>query len=1061
MKLTSMTIDRTRTMMSLLAAIMFAGIVSYSAAPIETDPDVAIPVIFVMIPHEGISPEDSERLLVRPMELELRTVVGVEEINAYAAEGRATLVVEFDSSFDQDQALLDVRNAVDIAKTRLPATAEEPIVEEVSASDFPIITIAVGGDGVTDRVRYRVARQIRDEVESIADVLEARLGGNREELLEAVIDPARLEAYGITNEEMLTAVARNNRLIAAGSVMSGRGSFSVKIPSVIESARDVLSIPIKATSDGAVTLADLVTLRRTFKDATSYTRTNGTTAVVIEVTKRQGTSIVDVVAEVRQLVEEMLPSFPANVQISYINDQTTFTADLISTLEGNISTAMFLVLTVVVATIGVRSGLLVALGIPFSFMFAFIIINLLDYTYNFMTMFGMLLGLGMLIDGAIVVVEIADRKLKEGETPRAAYIYAIRRMFLPVLASTLTTLAAFLPLMLWPGVTGQFMRYLPVTVFAVLTGSLLYALVFAPVLGAMISRRQPAEEKSVGSLVEQGRFDELGGITGIYARMIGFSTNHPLLVIGATLAILYGIVWLYAVVGKGSQFFIDVEPNLTGVNVAARGNFSTEELNDIVEDVERRVMEQGHIGSIYTRSGSQGISFGGSGTTPDRVGSMFIELTDRRQRDIDGFEVVSLYEQAIAEIPGVRAEMNLIEPGPPIGKDIQIQLSGDDLESLTANTRRLSAYLNTLPGLTAVDDTAPVPGIEWQLEVDRPKAAMAGADVTSVGAAVQLITNGVLAGKYRPDDVDDEVDIRVRYPEEYRGASHINQLRVTTNAGQVPISSFVERVAKPKVSTIFRQDGRRVMYVRANTTQGVLTNDMLDEIRAWVDAEGLGQADGIKVRYRGANEEEQETNQFILVSFTLALMVMGILLVTQFNSFYQALLILSAVVMSTVGVLLGLLITGHPFSAIMSGVGVVALAGIIVNNNIVLIDTFNYLRRENPGWDLQRVIMTTGCQRLRPVFLTTFTTGFGLLPMASGLSIDLLGREVELGGPVASYWELLASAIVSGITFATLLTLIVTPAMLIAPEAIRGIFRKGSAKLGQLLPAKASASSET
>ena len=1040
MKLTSMTIDRTRTMMSLLAAVMFAGIVSYATAPIETDPDVAIPVIFVMIPHEGISPEDSERLLARPMEFELRTIEGVEEINTYAAEGRATLVVEFDSNFDQDQALIDVRNAVDTAKTRIPDTAEEPIIEEVSSTDFPIITIAVGGEGVPDRVRYRIARQIRDEVESIGDVLEARLGGDREELLEAVIDPSRLEAYGITNEEMLTAIARNNRLIAAGSVMSGRGSFSVKIPSVIESARDVLSIPIKATSDGVVTLEDVVTLRRTFKDATSYTSTNGAVAAVIEVTKRQGSSIIDVVADVRRVVGEMQRDFPANVQISYINDQTSFTSDLISTLEGNISTAVFLVLTVVVATVGVRSGLLVAFGIPFSFMFAFIIISLLDYTYNFMTMFGMLLGLGMLIDGAIVVVEMADRKLKEGEAPRAAYIYAIKRMALPVLASTLTTLAAFLPLMLWPGVTGQFMKYLPVTVFAVLTGSLLYALVFAPVLGAMISRQRSAAEGNPNALVDQGRFDELGGILGAYARLIKFSTTHPLLIIGLTLAVLYSIVWLYAVAGQGSQFFIDVEPNFTGVNVAVRGNYSTEELRDIVQDVEKRVMDQGHIGSIYTRSGAQGVSFGGSGTTPDRVGSMFIEMTDRRVRDLDGFEIEAMYERAIQNLPGVRAEISPYEPGPPVGKDIQIQLSGLDLAILTAETRKLSAYLKALDGMVAVDDTAPVPGIEWQVVVDRPKAAMAGADVTSIGAAVQLITNGVLAGKYRPDDVDDEVDIRVRYPEEYRGASHMDQLRVTTNEGQVPISSFVERIAKPKVSTIFRQDGQRVMYVRGNTAQGVLVNDKLAEISAWVDAEGL--APGVKIRYRGASEEQQETNDFISVSFTLALMVMGILLVTQFNSFYQALLILSAVVMSTVGVLLGLLITGHPFSAIMSGVGVVALAGIIVNNNIVLIDTFNYLRRENPGWDLQRVIMTTGCQRLRPVFLTTFTTGFGLLPMASGISIDLIGREIEFGGPVASYWEILASAIVSGLSFATLLTLIVTPSMLIAPEAVRNMTRR-------------------
>ena len=354
----------------------------------------------------------------------------------------------------------------------------------------------------------------------------------------------------------------------------------------------------------------------------------------------------------------------------------------------------------------------------------------------------------------------------------------------------------------------------------------------------------------------------------------------------------------------------------------------------------------------------------------------------------------------------------------------------------------------TMEGLVAVDDTSPVPGIEWQVRVDRAKAAMSGADVSSVGAAIQLITNGVLVGKYRPDDVDDEVDIRVRYPEAYRGISQLDSLRVSTSQGQVPISSFVEREPQPKVSTIFRQNSERVMYVRANTMQGVLPNDKVDEIRAWLADQQFDPS--IQVVFRGANEEEQAVNQFIGVAFTLALALMGILLVTQFNSFYQASLILSAVVMSTIGVFLGLIITGYPFSAIMTGIGIVALAGIIVNNNIVLIDTFNYLRRENPGWDLQRVIMTTGCQRLRPVFLTTFTTGLGLLPLASGVSIDLIGREVEVGGPIATFWVQLASAIVSGLSFATVLTLLVTPALLIAPEAIRGVI----ARVSSLVPGR-------
>jgi len=1042
----SAAIDRSRTVLSLFVVILIAGIVAYRTIPIEANPDVSVPVIVITIPHEGISPQDSERLLVRPMELELKKIEGVEELNAYAGEGSATLVVEFDSSFDSDQAVLDVREAVDKAKVKLPSTTEEPIINEVSAGDFPVLTIGIGGHNVPDRVLYKLARNLKDEIEGISEILEANIRGDREEVLEAIINPAQMEAYGITNEELLGAIARNNRLIAAGSVDTGRGSFSVKIPSLIESGRDVMSIPLKATSKGVVILEDVVTLKRTFKDARSHARANGKPAVAIEISKRVGTSLVDVSDKVKALVEEARKEFPPNVEISYIADQAPETVEQIGTLQGNISTAMFLVLTVVVAAVGLRSGILVAMGIPFSFLFAFIVLNAIGFTYNFMVMFGMLLGLGMLIDGAIVVVELAERRLGEGETPREAYIYATRRMFWPVVASVATTLAAFLPLMFWPGVTGQFMRYLPVTVFAVLIGSLLYALLFAPVLGTLISRQREKVVEGNAQLVDQGRFDELTGAVRYYAKVLNFATNHPISVVAMTLACLYGIVKWYEVAGNGSQFFVDVDPSFSMITVAAKGNYSSEELLDIVTDVESHVTAAGNIRTIYTSTGSGGISFGRGGSTADQIGSMLVEMTDRRTRDINGWEVEDLFRDAINDIPGVRAEVKSMEQGPPVGKDIQLQLQGNDLEALASATRTVRDHLDAMDDLIGVDDTAPVPGIEWEITVDKAKAAMLGADVASVGAAIQLITNGALVGRFRPDDVDDEVEIRVRYPEEYRSITQLDQLRVSTKEGQVPISSFVERKAKAKVSTIFRQNGVRVMYVRADTIAGVLADDKVTEIKEWLQTADIDP--GIKVIFRGANEEQDKTMDFIGFAFSLALALMGILLITQFNSFYQAALVLSAVVMSTIGVMLGLIITGYPFSAIMTGVGIVALAGIIVNHNIVLIDTYNYLKTENPEWSMQRVIVQTGCLRLRPVFLTTFTTGFGLFPMSIGVSVDLIGREIEVGGPIASFWVQLASAIVSGLTFATVLTLVVTPAMLMLPEAMRDIRGKVRARFG-------------
>lgn len=1043
MKMIEHAIKRSRTTLSIMFIIILAGLNAYFGIPLASNPDVEVPVIVVTIPHEGISPRDAERLLAKPMEVELRNIEGIDEISTYSGEGSATAVVKFQFPFDSDKALMDVREAVDKVKSKIPSTSEEPIIREISAGDFAVIIVSLGGKGVSERLLYNLALKLRDKIEVIPDVLEANLQGHREELLEAVIDPAQLEVYGITNQELIRAVSANNRLIAAGSLDTGRGSFSVKVPGLLENIKDVLDLPIKATAEGVITLSDVTRVRRTFKDASNFTRANGTHAISLEVSKRQAGNLIDVVNEIQAVVDKEKQSYPKNVTVSYQFNQAPEMIEQIDTLQGNISTAMFLVLTIVVAAVGLRSGLLVAMAIPVSFLFAFIVIEALGYSYNFMVMFGLLLALGMLIDGAIVVVEFADRKMAEGKSSEQAYVYAVQRMFWPVIASTLTTLAAFLPLMFWPGVTGGFMKYLPITVFAVLLGSLAYALVFVPVLGALFGKVS-SEDKSVRGYLEtmeHGDVTKLGGATGIYARTLKLTVDHPFIVIGLTAFILYSIVNAYITYGRGMVFFTSVDPTYSGVDIAVQGNFSAQETRDIVVDVERRVIEAGYVASYYTRTGGGGFSIYGGGGSADRVGVIRMELSDRRTRDLTGFEVQALHREAIKEVPGVRAEVIKMEMGPPVGKDIQIQLEADDLDILTRETRRVRDFLlDNVEGLISIDDSTPVPGIEWQVNVDRAQAAMFGVDITAVGTAVQLLTNGVLVGYYRPDDAEEEIDIRIRYPEDQRGIHQLDQLRVNTNKGMIPISSFVKREPVAKVSSIHRLDGKRVMFVSAGTEEGVLASDKVKEIGEWLENADIDPA--VTVTFRGANEEQDESMAFIGKAFSFALFLMGVLLVTQFNSFYQALLILSAVIMSTVGVLLGLLILNQAFSAIMTGVGIVALAGIIVNNNIVLIDTFNVLRKQNVNESIKDIIIRTGVQRLRPVFLTTFTTGFGLLPMASGISVDLIGRNVEIGGPVVTQFMQVSSAIVSGLSFATVLTLIVTPALLMLPHSLRSMISK-------------------
>jgi multidrug efflux pump len=1030
-------IARSRTTLLVMLMLVIGGLVARSAIPIAAEPHVEVPFFMVGIVHEGISPEDGERLLILPMETELRKVEGVKELTAYASEGSVTLLVEFEPDRNLNQAMVDVREAVDRAKPELPSTAEEPFIREQTTVDFPIIQINLVGNEVSERTLYNLAVTLRDDLRSVAGVLEVQLRGHREEVLEAIIDPNALASYRISNEELINTVLRNNRLIAAGSIDTGQGRFSVKVPSLIEGARDIFDLPIRSNGDTVVTLSDVATIRRTFKDRTGYARVNGRDTISLEVTNRANANVVDTVAAVKAVVDRHRPNMPSRVDVFYSQDQAPFASSQVTELQGNIFTALALVMILVVAAMGFRSGIIVGLGIPVSFLFALIFIYLLGYTFNFMVMFGMLLGLGMLIDGAIVVTEYADRKMTEGFERQSAYAMAAKRMFWPVTASIATTLAAFLPLMFWPGIAGKFMRYLPVTVFTVLIGSLVYALLFGPVLGALFGKAGTKDAKAIATLrqLEDGDPTTLRSVTGMYARLLAFSTRYAFVTLAVVLGVLVTTFWAYGEYGRGMTFFSDADPKFAEVSVYARGNLSADEADVLVREVEREVLEVDGIKGINTFSQVAGT--GGSRRGADRIGGMFIELHDEGERSRKGAQIFNEIRDRTASLAGIRVEVQKMEQGPPVGKPVQIEFSSYERALLDPAVSRVRAYMDTVPELRDIDDTRALPGIEWRLNVDRAQAALYGADVSQVGVAVQLVTNGVKVGEFRPEKAEDAVDIRVRYPTLERGISALDELKISTTNGLVPISNFVRREPSPSVDTLQRINGIPVKFIRANVADGVLADDMVQQIRAWIRDQSFPAA--VNIEFRGANEEQAESMAFVGVAFLMSLLLMFVLLVTQFNSIYQAVLILAAVVMSTAGVLLGLLITGSPFSAVLTGVGVVALAGIVVNNNIVLIDTYNHVRREHPELNYVALIVRTGAQRLRPVMLTTVTTVFGLLPLASNLSVDLVNRSIVYGGQLSGFWVPLSQAIVSGLTFATLLTLITTPALLVVPHQLKAM----------------------
>jgi multidrug efflux pump len=1017
-------LERSRTVLLTLALVLIAGSVAYVTIPKESDPDVNIPIIYVSMTHEGISPEDAERLLVRPMEKELRGIEGVKEMRSTAGEGHASVLLEFEAGFDSDAALIDVREKVDVAKSELPEDTDEPTVNEVNVGLFPVLVVVLSGD-VPERTLLRLSRNLRDEVEGLPGVLEADIAGDRDEVLEIVIDPLRLESYNISYEQLLTTVSRNNQLIAAGAYDTGNGRFAIKVPGLFKSLDDILSLPVKVEGDAVVTVRDITSVRRTFKDPTSYARFDGRRAIAIEIKKRLGENVIETIEQVRALTTAEAADWPAGVEVSFIQDRSIDIRNMLRDLQNNVISAVILVMIVVIGALGLRSSFLVGLAIPGSFLTGILVISALGLTMNIVVLFSLILAVGMLVDGAIVVTEFADRRMAEGADRRQAYGEAAKRMAWPITASTATTLAAFMPLLFWPGVVGEFMKFLPITLIATLTASLVMALVFVPTVGAYIGRPGSTSPSVLAALAagEHGDLNAIGGITGRYARMLATIVRHPFKVMVVSILLLVGVQAYYATHGNGVEFFPDVEPEQAQVLVHARGNLSIDEKDALVREVEHEVLDVAGIRSVYTRTGEA--DQGGQERAEDVVGVIQIEFVDWNDRR-PAARIFDEIRDRTRDLAGIRVEVTKPDAGPPTGKPVQLHLSSRFPDAIDPVLDRVLEHVRTVDGLTDIEDTRPIPGIEWQIAVDREQASRFGADIVHVGNVVKLVTNGIKIDDYRPDDADEEVDIRVRFPSDERTLSQLDELRVTTDNGLIPISNFVTRTPQPKVGTVHRTDARRVLAVKADVAEGVLADDKIREIRAWLETQSFDPR--VSIEFKGEDEEQRKAEAFLSKAFGVALFIMAIILVTQFNSFYQAVLILSAVILSTIGVMIGLIVTGQPFGIVMTGIGVITLAGVVVNNNIVLIDTYGQLRRT--GMEPLEAVVRTGVQRLRPVFLTALTTVLGLMPMVLGTNIDLLSRSVTVGGPSTQWWVQLATAVASGLAFATVLTLVVTPSLL-------------------------------
>ena len=1022
-------IKKAKTTLLIAFMVIIAGSYARQEIPIAASPNVQLPFITVSVFLDGASPSDTSRLIARPLENRLKTVTGVKNIRSTSYLSYARIFLEFEVGFDIDQALVDVKQGVEEIKYQLPMEAEDPQIQEYSEASFPVMNISiVGGSSVRQKVFY--AKELKDKIEPIEQILEIRVTGAPEEVLEGVIDKSKMESYGVTLSDIYYSVANNNLIIPGGKQDTGRGSFNIEVPSIIESAKDVYAIPVKVTKDAIVTLGDIASIKRTFKDFTSHARVNGQDAVTLEISLREGANAIDASTAIRNILQEFENTLPKNLNIVVSNDDTIYATLMVKELNGNIIAAVILIMVLVIASMGTRVSMLVGLSIPFCFLMTYLILYGLDMEVNFLVMMGLLLGMGMLIDGSIVITEYADKKIAEGLSRGEGYTLASKRMFYPIVASTGTTLAAFIPIMFWPGFTGQFMRYLPITIFFVLLSSLFYSLILIPVLGTFFGQRTSAlnNDESHTSIFIR--------LTEWYGKYIKRFVKNPVETILAVVSMLLIIIMTYTFSGKGTLYFAIVDPVQANITVKARGNFSSLEAKEIIEQVEERFLEVDGIKNVYLRSGSNWWQSGA-----DRIGGGFIETLEPSQRDISGFEIMDQLKDSTKDLPGIAVEVEADLGGPSFNTPIELDVFGNTEEEVNNAVNRIENYMrNEMDGLNNIFSSKAYPSVEWRVEVDKQKAAQLGVSVSDVGALVQMLTNGFKVGEYRPDDAKDEVEIRARFPDSDRTITGVRDLNVVTKQGTVPVSSFVKVIPKENRQTVNRKNGKYFQEIGAGTEDESEVSQKVAELDSWLGSQNLG--NGISYKFSGMAEETEEVNRFMIVAGVTAVFMMLLMLITQFNSFYQSFIILSSVTISFVGVLLGLLITGKSFSTTMTGISIVTLAGIVVNNNIVLIDTFNRLKEDSPQIEQSLHIINACKQRLRPIVLTSLTTIFGLLPLAMGISLDIISRDIVVGSRIVDWWSNLAVSIVFGLGFSTFITLILTPALLTLPYAFKNEYKK-------------------
>jgi len=1005
---------RNRTTVAVLGLIIVVmGGYSYVSLPREAFPDIPIPHILVSTMYEGVSPEDIETSVTMKIEKELSGIRGVKEIRSSSAEGLSMIDVEFTPDVPTEVALQRVRDRVDMAKGELPREAEDPVIKEINLAEFPIMLISISGD-VSPVQLKEIADELEDALETVPGVLKVEVLGALEPEIRLEFYPERLATYNLTIPEILALIPSENVNISAGGLETEGTKFNVRIPAEFVTPEEVDHLLLTVRDGKPIYLADVAAVRATFKDRTSYSRLNGAANVTLSVQKRAGANVVQVSDHIRAVIDIARQQVPGAMQFDITFDISKYVRNTVADLENNMASGLVLVVGILVLFLGWRSSMIVSLIIPISMLASFFILQMLGYTLNMVVLFSLILGLGMIVDSAIVIVENIYRHMELGRSRGEAAIIGTREVAWPVTASTLTNIAVFVPVAFWPGIMGDFMKYLPITVMIVLGSSLAVALVFNPTFCA-VAVGTAAPRKAIEHVFIRG-----------YRRVQRAGLEHPVMALLLAVCLLIGLAILYAKIGKGVEFFPQGDPERAFIDVRAPQGTNIRETDRIVRLIEHRIQPyKPWIKHIVTNVGSSGggldlmASAGGSHLA--NISLIFYDFVERQRPSM---EIIAGIRRDIADIAGAEIKVEREKEGPPTGAPVTVRIIGKDfktLEQLSEQARRMIADVPNIVNLRSdLEATRP----ELAFTVDRRVAMLLGVNTATVGNFLKMAVFGTKVGTYR--QYNDEYDITVRLPLADRTSiDDLYHLQIPNTSGNaVPVSSLGRLEYRGGFGTINRVNQKRVVTVTADA-EGRLSSEVLRDVQARLAK--LDLPSGYEIRYAGEREQELEARAFLSKAFVIALLLVTLVLVSEFNSLLVTLIIMTTVVLSLIGALMGLLICGLPFGIIMTGIGVISLAGVVVNNGIVLLDYTQQLQRR--GIDLISAAAEAGVTRLRPVLLSAATNFIGLIPMAVGVSYDFHSFTWATKSESSQWWRNMAVVVIFGLGFATVLTLVVVPSL--------------------------------